>query len=31
MHRFLTDPKALERIFRSREARFESVYEYGQA
>ena len=31
VHRFLTDPRALERIFRSREARFESVYEYGQA
>jgi hypothetical protein len=31
IHRFVTDPKTLERIFRSREARFESVYEYGQA
>ena len=31
VHRFLTDPKALERIFRSREARFESVYEYAEA
>jgi hypothetical protein len=28
-HKFLTDPKALERIFRSREARFESVYAYA--
>ena len=31
VHRFLTDPKALERIFRSREARFESVYAYAES
>ncbi len=31
VHKFLTDPKALESIFRSREARFESVYSYAKA